>query len=124
MRLSLAGVPRLHIADSNQTLAKVGALRAQAILEAQTRDGLAGDLALGLRDITGIKDARVIIAPATSGYFADEASHEASASVQIVREPGVELSRKPSAESKPSSRPEFQDWIRRGSRSSTIAGSR
>ncbi len=92
LRLSLAGVPRLHIADSTETLAKVGALTPQAILEAQTRDGLAGDLALGLRDITGIKDARVIIAPATSGYFADEASHEASASVQIVREPGVELS--------------------------------
>jgi flagellar M-ring protein FliF len=91
LRLSLAGVPRLHIADSSETLAKVGALTPQSVLEAQTRDGLAGDLALGLRDITGISDARVIIAPASPGYFADEASHEASASVQIVRAPGAQL---------------------------------
>ncbi|MGD0472426.1 MAG: flagellar M-ring protein FliF C-terminal domain-containing protein [Candidatus Velthaea sp.] len=92
LRLSLAGVPRLHIADSSETLAKVGALTPQSVLEAQTRDGLAGDLALGLRDITGISDARVIIAPATPGYFADETAHEASASVQLVRAPSAQLS--------------------------------
>jgi flagellar M-ring protein FliF len=92
LRPSLAGVPRLHIADSSETLAKVGALTPQSVLEAQTRDGLAGDIALGLRDITGILDARVIIAPASPGYFADEKSHEASASVQIVRAPGAQLS--------------------------------
>jgi flagellar M-ring protein FliF len=91
LRLALAGVPRLHIADSSETLAKVGALTPQSVLEAQTRDGLAGDLALGLRDISGISDARVIIAPASPGYFADESSHEASASVQIVRAPGAQL---------------------------------
>jgi flagellar M-ring protein FliF len=92
LRLSLAGVPRLHIADSSETLAKVGALEPQAILEAQTRDGLAGDIALGLRGIAGIADARVIIAPASPGYFADETSHAASASVRLVREPGAQLS--------------------------------
>jgi len=92
LRLSLAGVPRAHVADSSETLAKVGALTPQSVLEAQTRDGLAGDIALGLRDITGISDARVIIAPASPGYFADEKSHEASASIQIVRTPGAQLS--------------------------------
>ncbi len=91
LRLSLAGVPRPHIENSSETLAKVGALTPQSVLDAQTRDGLAGDLALGLRGITGIADAHVIIAPASTGYFADEASHEASASVRVTLEPGVTL---------------------------------
>jgi flagellar M-ring protein FliF len=92
LRLSLAGVPRPHIEDSSETLAKIGALTPQSVLDAQTRDGLAGDLALGLRGITGIADAHVIIAPATPGYFADESSHEASASVRVALDPGVTLS--------------------------------
>jgi flagellar M-ring protein FliF len=92
LRLSLAGVPRPHIADSSETLANVGALTPQSVLEAQSRDGLAGDLALGLRGIAGIADATVIIAPASQGYFADEASHQASASVRLTLERGVTLS--------------------------------
>jgi len=92
LRLSLAGVPRPHIADSTETLAKVGALTPQSVLDEQTRDGLAGDLALGLRGITGIADARVIVAPANPGYFADQSSHEASASVRLTLEPGAQLS--------------------------------
>jgi flagellar M-ring protein FliF len=92
LRLSLAGVPRPHIADSTETLAKVGALTPQSVLDAQSRDGLAGDLSLGLRGITGIADATVIIAPASPGYFADQASHDASASVRLTLEPGVFLS--------------------------------
>jgi flagellar M-ring protein FliF len=92
LRLSLAGVPRPHIADSNETLAKVGALTPQSVLDAQSRDGLAGDLELGLRGITGISDAIVIIAPASPGYFADQQSHAASASVRLTLEPNVVLS--------------------------------
>ena len=92
LRLSLAGVPRTHIAGSNETLEKAGALTPQSVLDDQSRDGLAGDLALGLRGITGIADAQVIIAPARTGYFADEASHDASASVRVTLEPGTVLS--------------------------------
>ncbi len=92
LRLSLAGVPRPHIADSTETLAKVGALTPQSVLDAQSRDGLAGDLALGLRGIAGIADARVIVAPASPGYFADQTTHEASASVRVTLEPGTQLS--------------------------------
>lgn len=92
LRLSLAGVPRPHIADSTETLAKVGALTPQSVLDAQSRDGLAGDLALGLRGITGIADAQVIVAPANPGYFADQSSHDASASVRVTLDPGTQLS--------------------------------
>jgi len=92
LRLSLAGVPRPHIADSTETLAKVGALTPQSVLDAQSRDGLAGDLALGLRGIAGIEDARVIVAPASPGYFADQSAHEATASVRVALEPGTQLS--------------------------------
>lgn len=92
LRLSLAGVPRPHIADSSETLAKVGALTPQSVLDEQSRDGLAGDLALGLRGIDGIEDARVIVAPASRGYFADQASHAASASVRLTLKPGAQLS--------------------------------
>ena len=91
LRLSLAGVPHVHLATSDETLAKIGALTPQAVLEAQTRDGLAGDLASGLRGIAGIADARVVIAPARAGMYADERSHDASASVRISLVPGARL---------------------------------
>jgi flagellar biosynthesis/type III secretory pathway M-ring protein FliF/YscJ len=61
------------------------------VLEAQTREGLAADLALGLRGLDGVADARVIIAPARTGMYADEASHDASASVRISLAPGARM---------------------------------
>ncbi len=93
LRLSLSGTPREHIQGSSETLAKVGALTPQSVLEAQSREGLSGDLELGLRGISGVDEARVIIAPAKPGYFADEASHDASASVRVTMHPGMKLSR-------------------------------
>lgn len=92
LRLSLAGVPHAHIDSSTDVLGKLGALTPQAVIDAQTRDGLAGDIELGLRGLDGIEDARVIIAPAKQGYFADEASRDASASVRLRLTPGARLS--------------------------------
>src|SRR3982074_852149 len=63
LRLSLAGVPHAHLAGSDEALAHVGALTPQTVLEAQTRDALAADLALGLRGLDGIADARVVRQP-------------------------------------------------------------
>jgi flagellar M-ring protein FliF len=40
-----------------------------------------------------VEDARVIIAPAKAGYFADEGSRDASASVRLRLTPGARLSR-------------------------------
>jgi flagellar biosynthesis/type III secretory pathway M-ring protein FliF/YscJ len=92
LRLSLAGVPHGHIESSSDVLAKVGALTPQEIVEAQTREGLAGDIELGLRGVQGVDDVRVIVAPAKEAYFADEASHDATASVRLRLHDGARLS--------------------------------
>jgi flagellar M-ring protein FliF len=92
LRLSMAGVPHAHIDGSTDLLGKLGALTPQAVIDAQTRDGLAGDIELGLRGIDGVEDARVIIAPAKQGYFADDLSRDASASVRLRLTPGARLS--------------------------------
>jgi flagellar biosynthesis/type III secretory pathway M-ring protein FliF/YscJ len=91
LRLSIAGVPHAHLATSAELLAHAGALTPQAVLDAQTRDGLAADLALGLRGLDGVADARVIVAPARTGMYADEPSHDASASVRITLAPGARM---------------------------------
>lgn len=91
LRLSIGGLPHAHLATSAEVFAHAGALTPQSVLEAQTRDGLAADLALGLRGLAGVADARVIIAPARTGMYADEASHDASASVRISLVAGARL---------------------------------
>jgi flagellar M-ring protein FliF len=92
LRLALAGVPHPHLAAGDEALAHVGALTPQTVLEAQTRDALAADLALGLRGLEGVGDARVVIAPASGGIYADDARRDASASVRITLVPGARLS--------------------------------
>ena len=92
LRLSMAGVPHAHVEGSSDVLGKLGALTPQTVVDAQTRDGLAGDIELALRGIEGIRDAQVIIAPATQGEFADENSRAASASVRLTLTPGARLS--------------------------------
>lgn len=92
LRLSLAGVPHVHVEDTSDLLGKIGALTPQSVIDAQARDGLAGDIELGLRGIEGVQEARVIIAPAKAAYFADESSRDASASVRLRLIPGMHLS--------------------------------
>ena len=92
LRLSLAGVPHPHLAGSDEALAHLGALTPQTVLEAQTRDALAADLALGLRGLDGVADARVVIAPASGGVYADQTQRDASASVRVRLAPGAHLS--------------------------------
>src|SRR5580658_7241972 len=91
LRLSLAGVPHRHLLTSDEAFATVNALTPQSVLEAQTRDALAADLAQGLRGLDGVADARVIVAPASSGAYADEPARDASASVRITLAPGAHL---------------------------------
>src|SRR5437660_6521553 len=92
LRLALAGVPHAHLAGSDEALAHVGALTPQSVLEAQTRDALAADLALALRGVDGVADARVVIAPSSAGVYADEPRRDASASVRITLAAGARLS--------------------------------
>lgn len=92
LKLSLAGVPREHLDSSADVLGKLGALTPQAVIDAQTRDGLADDIALALRDVQGVQDARIIIAPEKTALYADDAPHDASASVRLRTAPGARLS--------------------------------
>ena len=93
LRLSLAQVPHPHLASSSEVLAKASPLTPQAVLDAEQRDGLAGDIAGSLRGLAGVEDARVIIAPAREGAFAGEKSHDATASVRLNLKAGAALSR-------------------------------
>ncbi|MGB8519178.1 MAG: flagellar M-ring protein FliF C-terminal domain-containing protein [Candidatus Tumulicola sp.] len=93
LRLSLAGVPHAHVQTTAEALAGVGVLTPQAVIDAQTRTGLAGDIEAGLRGIDGIDDARVIVAPAKTAEFADESSRDASASVRVRLRTGSRLAR-------------------------------
>ncbi len=91
LRLALAGVPRRHLTTSDEAFAHVGALTPQSVLDVQSRDALAADLAQGLRGLDGIADAQVIVAPASGGAYADEAARDASASVRVTLVPGARL---------------------------------
>lgn len=92
LKLSLAGVPHPHLASTGEALANIGVLTPEAVIEAQTRAGLAGDVEAGLRGIDGIDDARVIVAPAKAPEFADESMHDASASVRLQLHAGAQIS--------------------------------
>jgi flagellar M-ring protein FliF len=93
LRLSLAGVPLPHLSSTGEALASIGVLTPQAVVEAQTRVGLAGDIEAGLRGIDGVDDARVIVAPSKSPEFADQSSQAASASVRLRLRAGAALPR-------------------------------
>ena len=91
LKLALAGIPHAYVRTTDEALAGVGVLTPQAVIDAQTRTGLAGDIAVGLRGVAGVDDARVIIAPAKIAQFADESSQAASASVRLKLHPGVTI---------------------------------
>ena len=93
LKLSLSGVPHAHVSSSSEALAKAGPLTPQSVLDAQQREGLAGDLASGLRGVAGVDDARVIVAPGTDAGFAGEAGAATTASVRLALRPGASLSR-------------------------------
>ena len=93
LRLSLAGVPHAHVETTDEALANVGVLTPQAVIDAQARSGLAGDIEVALRSVDGVDDAHVIVAPAQSAEFADQSARPATASVRLQLHPGVRLSR-------------------------------
>ena len=93
LRLSLAGIPHGHVETTGEALANVGVLTPQAVIDAQTRSGLAGDIQVALRSVDGVDDARVIVAPAQSAQFADQDTRPATASVRVQLHPGVVFSR-------------------------------
>ncbi|HEY3676737.1 MAG TPA: flagellar M-ring protein FliF C-terminal domain-containing protein [Candidatus Tumulicola sp.] len=92
LRLSLSGVPHAHVEGSGEALTNVGMLTPQAVIDAQARAGLAGDIETGLRGIDGVEEASVIVAPAKIAEFADQSSRDASAGVRLRLRSGARLS--------------------------------
>jgi flagellar biosynthesis/type III secretory pathway M-ring protein FliF/YscJ len=91
LRLSLAGVPHAHVVTSSEVLAKAGPMTPESVLDAQRRNGLAGDLELALRGIAGVQDARVIIAAPRPAEFVDDKPDLATASVRLTLAVGAAL---------------------------------
>ena len=48
LRLSLAGVPHPHLVSTGEAVANIGVLTPQAVVDAQTRVGLSGDIEAGI----------------------------------------------------------------------------
>jgi flagellar biosynthesis/type III secretory pathway M-ring protein FliF/YscJ len=92
LRLALAGVPHPHLSSTGEALSTIGVLTPEAVVEAQTRAGLSGDIEAGLRGLDGVDDARVIVAPAKPAQFADGAANDATASVRLRLRAGARLS--------------------------------
>jgi flagellar biosynthesis/type III secretory pathway M-ring protein FliF/YscJ len=91
LRLSLAGLPHPHRPTSSETLEKAGPLVPQSVLDAQQREGLAGDLAAALRGLDGVEDAQVIVAAPRAAAFADETAAPVSAGVRLSLRAGARL---------------------------------
>ncbi len=94
LRLALVGLPHDHVPDSTEALAGIGVLTPQSVVDAQTRVGLAGDIERALRGMHGVRDARVIIAPARRAAFADESATPATASVRVRAVNGMQIDAK------------------------------
>lgn len=93
LRLTLAGLPHRYVPTTADVLEQPpNAFAPQAFMDDQRRAGIEGDLVFGLRRMTGISDATVVIAPADVDPLADDVSRApASASVQLLMQPGVTL---------------------------------
>ncbi|MBV9234136.1 MAG: hypothetical protein JO030_08845, partial [Candidatus Eremiobacteraeota bacterium] len=92
LRLSLAGIPRQHLASTAEAVGSIGVLTPQTVADAQARIGLAGDIEAGLRGIEGVEEARVILAPGDAGEFAGDSARDASAGVRLRLREGATLS--------------------------------
>lgn len=94
LRLTIAGLPRRYIPTSADVLEdQSNALTPQSIIDDRRRSGIEGDLVAGLRRITGVADASVVLPPATADPLADPARDVApTAAVQVVLQPGATLS--------------------------------
>jgi flagellar biosynthesis/type III secretory pathway M-ring protein FliF/YscJ len=94
VRLALADLPHRYVPTTADVLqAQDNPLTPPEVVDDRRRAGVAGDLVLGLRRIDGIADANVVIAPAAGDAFADAGERAPpSASVQLVLQPGAQLS--------------------------------
>lgn len=94
LRLTLAGLPHGYVPTSTDVLAdSSGLLLTPTLVDDRRRAGIQGDLVASLRRLDGVLDATVVIAPATGDLLDENPLHrEASASVQLLLQPGATLS--------------------------------
>jgi flagellar biosynthesis/type III secretory pathway M-ring protein FliF/YscJ len=94
LRLTLAGLPHRYVPTSTEVLDdRSDALTPQSVIDDRRRSGIEGDLVTGLRRISGVADATVVLPPAPADAFSDDATRSPpSAAVQLVMQPGEELS--------------------------------
>jgi flagellar biosynthesis/type III secretory pathway M-ring protein FliF/YscJ len=93
MRLALAGLPHRYVPTTADIASEqTNAFTPQAELDDRRRLGIEGDLVTSLRDMPGIVDAAVVIAPALADPLAgSDTATPASASVQVMLAPGAVL---------------------------------
>lgn len=93
LRLTLAGLPHRYVPTTSDVLGEQqNAFLPQSVVDDRRRAGIEGDLVTGLRRISGVADATVVIAPAVDDPLADSTRAQASASVQLVMQSGAQLS--------------------------------
>jgi len=93
LRLTLAGLPHEYVPTTADVLAdQPNAFAPPAVMDDRRRAGIEGDLVAGLRRMDGVSDATVVIAPAVEDPLsAGEDQSSASASVQMLMQPGIFL---------------------------------
>jgi len=93
LRLTLAGLPHRFMPTSADVLDdQTNALTPLSVVDDRRRSGIEGDIVAGLRRIGGVADATVVLPPASDDGFEDDPSRAPSAGVQLVMQPGAELS--------------------------------
>lgn len=93
LRLTLAGLPHEYVPTTADVLdQQPNAFAPPSWMDDRRRAGIEGDLVMGLRRMAGVADATVVIAPAANDpLFGGVNEGAASASVQLLMQPGVAL---------------------------------
>lgn len=93
LRLTLAGLPHRYVPTTADVLGEEqNAFMSPIVADDRRRAGIEGDLVAGLRRMSGVADASVVIAPAVDDPLSDNGRAQASASVQLVMQSGSQLS--------------------------------
>ena len=93
LRLTLAGLPHRYVPTTSDVLGEAqNAFMPQAVADDRRRAGIEGDLVAGLRRMSGVADATVVIAPAVDDPLLNSGRAQPSASVQLVMQSGNQLS--------------------------------
>jgi flagellar biosynthesis/type III secretory pathway M-ring protein FliF/YscJ len=93
LRLTLAGLPHRFAPTSADVLSdQTNALTPLSVIDDRRRAGIEGDIVDGLRHVAGVADAAVVLPPiADDSLIGDESRTAPSAGVQLIMQPGAQL---------------------------------